>query len=126
MPIRYQVKEDGNFLHAVAHGALSLEEIKDHFEDIEKSPVLNQEYRALVDLRQVGDLRMDLESIRSLVSMHGTSREGNLLRPSRIALLVRDRPIYLAARQYEDRAHGAGLRVQVFLDENEALVWLSY
>jgi len=126
MPIRYQVKENGGLLHAVARGALSLEEIQSHFEDIENNPVLNREYRALVDLRAVEDLRMDLESIQALVLLQGAPCDESRLRPARLALLVRDPSIYLAARQYEDQVHDAGLRAQVFLDEREALIWLTY
>jgi len=126
MSFKFQVKENGKLLHAVARGALSIDDVRNHFDELEKTTVLDQGYTALVDLRGVEDLMLSLDAIKSVVSRQTASGASGILRPSRVALLVNSQPLYVAARQYEDHAHRAGMRTQVFLNEREALIWLTY
>jgi hypothetical protein len=119
-----ELNEPAHFVNVTAQGDFTLE---DYFEL--KKDFISQDYwhpgmNVQIDYRQTIFTNLNLNILRKMGDFHKSKNEqiGN----GRMVLLMKSPRDFGLARQYEMVTDGKVLsKVRVFLDENEALEWLT-
>ena len=123
MPIEYTVSSDGVIVHAVASGAVTLDEVRRYMHDVARDERIRPGFSELFDGCQITEGRVGPESfaeIQELVLADPKRKPG-----SRVAIVVGKRPSFDKAKQYERLAGSTAQNVIVFNDMHTAKIWLG-
>ena len=123
MPIDYKISSDGLFVHAVAKGTVTNEDVVSYATMLMTSTGLKPKFKELFDgtlITQIGVNREGIEKIAELEKMHRQKVAG-----SKCAIVVADSEAFELAEYFEELAKANFMDVIVFNSVATARTWLG-
>jgi hypothetical protein len=123
MPIEYTVGSDGMFVHAVASGAVTLDDVHRYMHDVAHDEHVRPGFSELFDGCEITESDVVPESfvyICELVLADPKRKRGN-----KVAIVVRKSSSFHNAQQYERLVRSEAQNVIVFNDVRTAKIWLG-
>jgi len=122
MPVTYQIDRDGGFIETHCTGAVTLDEVLDHFHELETDPKTPNRLDVLLDLDgmttvpESQDLREVTQAVKRLT--------GQVTFGSCAIVASRD-VVFGMSRMFEVFAEGLFGRTHVFRERRDAERWLA-
>ena len=116
MDLDVSFKNKDDYLEVIVRGMWSLEDVKEMMSLTRKKADENDQKRALVDMRNVGNIKRQMDRIHS--ANHAIEVFGNVIK---VAFVGQPHSI---TKLTEDIAHNRGVNLLITGDEDEAIRWL--
>ena len=122
MPVTYTVSSDGMFVHAVATGTLTTEDVLEFQQALWQDNRVKPGYKALFDEALISESHIDKEGLQ-VIAAREQSDEAK--RPSKLAIVAGPGRSFPNARYYENIVSPEKETVIVFHSEDIARQWLG-
>lgn len=123
MPITYQIDHQYKLVRTHAVGVLTDEDLLGHKRKLAADPQFTAGMRELSDVREVTDLQITAEGVRSMVNTDAS--QASKLEDYRLAIVAGQEVVFGMARMYEILVEQHVPNVSVFRDYREAARWLG-
>ena len=123
MPVRYTVGSGGLFVHAVAHGVLTSDDIRQYINDISQDDRVRPGFREIFDVCAIKESQVIPEvfgDIHKLILNDPKRKRG-----SKLAIVVSTNSSFNNAQRYERSVMPDVQHVIVFNDVHTAKIWLG-
>jgi hypothetical protein len=118
-PASYTIDTDRRLVVTRIWGAATEEEVLDHGQRLRNDPQFNPDYRQLVDMSELTEIKVGSDMIRD------ASRKQFFSPGVRRALVASSDAAFGMARMYAIASEAAGQTIEVFRDLKTAEVWLN-
>ena len=119
MPASYTIDTDRKLVVSRIWGAATEDEIFDHGQRLRNDPDFRPDFRQLVDMSELTELRVGSAVIRE------ASRNQFFSPGVRRAVVANSEAAFGMARMYAIQSESAGQTIEVFRDMNAAEAWLN-
>jgi hypothetical protein len=122
MSINYTVSSDGMFVHAIATGTLTTEDVLEYQQAVWQDSRVKQSFKVLFDESQISESRIDEQGLQ-VIAAREISDEAK--RPLKLAIVAGPGRSFPNARYYENIVSPEKEQVIVFHNEDVARQWLG-
>lgn len=119
MPISYDIDDKQRRITSRLWGAVTEDEVYGHNSQLRRDPRFNPDYRQLVDLTGITEIRVSTNMIND------TARDQFFTPGTRRAFVASDDAVFGLARMFAMQAEGDGQTIEVFRDPQKAEEWLG-
>jgi hypothetical protein len=119
LPASYSIDTDQKLVVTRIWGAATEDEIVDHGQRLRNDPQFRPDFRQLVDMSELTEIRVGSELIRN------ASRNQFFAPGVRRALVANSDAAFGMARMYAIASENEGQTIEVFRDMNAAEAWLN-
>jgi hypothetical protein len=122
MPIDYSVSSDGMFVHAVATGTLTTEDVLEFQQAVWQDSRVKPGHKMLFDESRISESRIDTQGLQGIVARQESDEAK---RPSKLAIVAGPGTSFPRALEYEKMVSPEKEKVIVFHHEDVARKWLG-
>ena len=123
MPIDYKISADGLFVHAVAKGTVTNEDVVSYATILMMSTRLKPRFKELFDGTLITQIRVNREGIEKIAELEKMHRQK--VAGSKCAIVVADSEAFELAEYFEELAKANFMNVIVFNSVATARTWLG-
>ena len=123
MPITYSIDHERGVVLTTASGVLTDDELLHHKRKMTSDPNFKPGLVGLSDIREIAELAVTTEGIRSLVKQDALDAER--LKGFKLAIVASDDVVFGMARMYQTMTQDNVFNVRIFRDLDEAKKWLG-
>lgn len=123
MTILYKIEPTLNLIYYAGFGLCTSSEFLDMERTASKDPLRNTEMKIILDVRYT-ELDIDIEDLRTLVALNRKLiKDGR--KPEMTAIISFNKYINILEETYHLLADGLSIKINIFNQIKDALVWLS-
>lgn len=123
MPLEYNVSNDGSFVHVTGSLSVTLDDILEYLDALEKDERISGKHTTLFDVRAAQEVIMTEPEVEQVAIRIQTNLRR--LAATRIALVVPNRESFELARYFEELVKSFDENAIVFNDIQTAKTWLG-
>lgn len=122
MPVTYQINPETRFIETRCTGEVTMDEVLDHFRQLEADPALPERLDVLLDLDEATTLP---ESAQLLEVAQAVDRLKPRVQWGACAIVASRDALFGMSRMFEVFAEGLFTRISVFREREDAKRWLA-
>lgn len=122
MPVTYQINRETRFIETRCTGEVTMEEVMDHFRQLEVDPALPERLDVLLDLDEATTLP---EAAQLLEVAQAVDRLKPRVQWGACAIVASRDALFGMSRMFEVFAEGLFTRISVFRERKDAKRWLA-